>query len=884
MLKSYIKHNYYFKRTVLLSKHFKSLFFILILLCTSLFSKELKPVTIQLSWFDQFQFAGYYMAKEKGFYEEMGLDVTIKPFTFGINIPKEVSLGISDFAVGRETLLLERKKDQKIVALYALFQATPLILLTTKESNINSIEDFRGKTIMTTIDDASEVSLKSMINSHNIKTEEINFIKHTHNINDLINKNTDVISAYLSKAPFHLQKKGIEYNIFDPKKFGFDMYSDFLFTSEKLLNSDITTVDKFKKASLQGWEYAYSNIEEASDLIFKKYNSLKLTKEELQYEGQELKKLSYFKTSKIGEIKKEKMQRIYDLYNVMGLATQRINIDEFIYYDKKIENLKFTEKEKEYLENKKEIKVCVIRDFMPYSDIQDGKFIGAISDFMSLVEEKLALAVFPVETNSLSQSLEYLEDNKCNLIPSLAYSKERAKHLNFTQAYNEIHYVIVTENSIPFISDIREMKNKKVAVSKDHEILNILKNKYRDIDFIEVENLDEGLLKVKNKEVFAYIGINASVWIKLQSHYIDELKISGKIDEVIEVRMGIEKEDKSLLKILNKLVINIDDELKQNITNKWLFIQYKKAFDYKTLWQVLIFIGIILFAILYRQKFLEKMNRSLTLKVEEKTKELKVINEELEQRIYKAVEENLKKDRIMSQQSKMAAIGEMMENIAHQWRQPLSLITTGSSGLKIKKELGVLEDKFLIDTLDSIINSATNLSTTIDDFRDFFKPTREKSKFSLVECCNKTLDLLNSKLKTKNIRIIKNIESIQIVAYESELIQIIMSILNNSRDAFSTLKDQERFIFIDVTNDDDNVIIRIKDNAGGAKDEILDKIYEPYFTTKHKAQGTGIGLYMCEEMITKHMNGKIESTNKIYIYEDIEYKGLETIITLYPEM
>tara|TARA_B100001063_G_scaffold68360_1_gene62284 strand:- start:13537 stop:16185 length:2649 start_codon:yes stop_codon:yes gene_type:complete len=881
MLESYIKYNYSFKRTALFSKYFKSLFLLLIFLCTSLFSKELKPVTIQLSWFDQFQFAGYYMAKEKGFYKELGLDVTIKPFEFGINIPKEVSLGNLDFAVGRETLLLERKKEQKIIALYALFQATPLVLLTTKESNINNIADFKGKTIMTTIDDASEVSLKSMINSNNIKTDDLNFIKHTHNINDLINKKTDVISAYISKSPYELQLKNIEYNVFDPKMFGFDMYSDFLFTSEKLLNSDINTVDRFKKASLQGWEYAFSNIEEASDLIIKKYNSLKLTKEALLYEAVELKKLSYFKTSKLGEIKKDKMQRIYDLYNVMGLTDEKIDVDNFIYYDKKIENLKFTDKEKEYLENKKEIKVCVVNNFMPYSDIKNGEFIGAISDFMNLIEEKLGLAVFPIKTDSLSQSLEYLEAKKCNIIPSLAYSEKREEHLNFTQAYSELQYVIVTQNFIPFISDVKEIRNKKIAVSKDHEILNILKKRYRNIDFVEVENLNEGLLKVKNKEVFAYIGINASVWLKLQSEYIDELKISGKIDEIIDVRMGVEKEDKNLLRILNKLVINIDDEMKQNISNKWLFIQYKKDFDYKILSQILILIGIILLAILYRQKLLKKMNKSLSLKVEEKTKELKIINEELEERIHKAVEENLKKDRIMSQQSKMAAIGEMMENIAHQWRQPLSLITTGSSGLKIKKELGVLEDKFLIDTLDSIITSATNLSTTIDDFRDFFKPTREKSKFFLSECCNKTLDLLHSKLKNRKIRIIKNIESIQIETYESELVQVLMSILNNSRDAFSNVENQEKLIFIDISIDDKDIVIKLKDNAGGVKNDILNKIYEPYFTTKHKAQGTGIGLYMCEEMITKHMNGKIESTNKKYIYDDIEYKGLETIITLY---
>lgn len=862
--------------------YFKSLSFLLFFLYTSLYSKELKPVTIQLSWFDQFQFAGYYMAKEKGFYEKLGLDVTIKPFEFGIDIPNEVSLGNLDFAVGRETLLLQRSEEQKIVALYALFQATPLVLLTTKESKINKINDFVNKTIMTTIDDASEVSLKSMISSHNIKLSNLNFIKHTHDINDLINKKTDVISAYLSKSPYELQKKGIEYNIFDPKMYGFDMYSDFLFTSEKLINSDIKTVDNFKKASLEGWEYAYSNMDETADLIIEKYNSSNLTKEALLYEAKELKKLSYFKTSKLGEIKKDKIQRIYDLYNVMGLTNNHININDFVYYDRKIENLKFTKKEKEYLKNKKEIKICVVSNFMPYSDIQNNKFIGVISDFMSMIEKKLDVPVFPVATKSFTQSLEYLKDKKCNVIPSLSYSKERKSLVNFTQAYTEIDYVIVTQNLVPFISDIGQIKDKKIAVVKDHMILRTLKSKYKNIDFVEVENLNKGLIKVQNNEVFAFVGTNATTWFKLQTDFIDELKISGKIDETTSISMAVEKEDIYLQKILNKIVINIDEEIKQNILKKWLFIQYKKEFDTTIVWQVSFVIFIIIIALLYRQKLLKDMNKSLSLKVEEKTKELVSINNELENRIKQAVDENLKKDRILSQQSKMAAIGEMMENIAHQWRQPLSLITTGSSGLKIKKELGILEDKFLIETLDSIINSATSLSTTIDDFRDFFRPTREKVTFSLSECCNKTLDLLNSKLRNKSIRIIKNIESIEIEAFESELIQVIISILNNSRDAFKSIKNQERVIFIDISKDENNVLIKIKDNAGGVRKDIIDKIYEPYFTTKHRAHGTGIGLYMCEEIITKHMNGKIESVNKKYIYDDIEYKGLETIITLYP--
>ena len=135
------------------------------------------------------------------------------------------------------------------------------------------------------------------------------------------------------------------------------------------------------------------------------------------------------------------------------------------------------------------------------------------------------------------------------------------------------------------------------------------------------------------------------------------------------------RDDIPLLNILDKFIINFDEEIKSNILNKWLYIQYKKDFDYSIIFIGLAVLILILFAVLYRQKLLNKMNKSLVIKVEEKTKELKEINDDLEKKIKEAIDENLRKDRTLSQQSKMAAIGEMMESIAYQWRSPLSSIT-----------------------------------------------------------------------------------------------------------------------------------------------------------------------------------------------------------------
>ena len=852
--------------------------FLFFIFTTSLYSENLKKITIQLSWFDQFQFAGYYMAKEKGFYKELGLDVEIKPFEFGIDIPKEVSDGKIDFAVGRETLILERTKNRNIVALYALFQATPLILISTKESGINTINDFSNKKIMTTIDDSSEVSLKAMIISNKVKVEDLNFLKHTHNINDLLNKNTDVISAYISKAPFQLNQKSVEYNIFDPKKFGFDMYSDMLYTSENLINSDLNAVLLFKKASLKGWEYAYSNIQESANLIYEKYNSEKLTKDELIYEGTELKKLSYFKTANLGEIKKDKIQRIYDLYNLMGLIDTPIDLEKFVFDLNNLKNLTFSESELKYLEKKDTLSMCVVPNAMPYSDIKNDEFVGFVADYMHLIEEKIKKPIKLIPTQSWAESLKFAADRKCDILPSAVWTEERDDIFSFTKPYLNIPFVLLTKSDTSFINNISSLKNKKISVVESYSIINTLRNKYKDIEFIEVKDIDEGIKKTLNGEVFGHIDTISTSWYKIQSKYLTKISISSKLDENIDISIATVPDD-ILYGIFQKAVLSIDEYNKNEILNRWTFTEYQKEFDYSIIWKISIFLILIFMAILYRQKLLKRLNETLIEKVHQKTKKLREINNQLEEKIKKEVDENLKKDRLLSQQQKMISMGQMIENIAHQWRQPLSLITTSVSGLKIKKMLGDLDDEFFNKTLDSVMNTSQYLSSTIDDFRYFFKPQREKEDFYLENCCNRTIDLLEANFLEKNIKVICTIDDVKINGYETELIQVLINLLNNSKDALES-KEDEKLIFIDILRKNNKAIIKIKDNAGGIDEDILDKVFEPYFTTKHQAQGTGIGLYMCQEIVTKHMNGHIDITNTQFKYNEKIHKGTLAVIVL----
>jgi len=235
--------------------------------------------------------------------------------------------------------------------------------------------------------------------------------------------------------------------------------------------------------------------------------------------------------------------------------------------------------------------------------------------------------------------------------------------------------------------------------------------------------------------------------------------------------------------------------------------------------------------------------------------------------------ENKEKEAMMFQQSKMASLGEMFENIAHQWRQPLSVISTSASGMKLQKEFGILTDDMFNDHAEKIVTTTEHMSKTIDDFRNFFKKDKVKRTINLKNSINNTLSLLTSKFKNRGIDIIENMNEIQILALEGELVQSFMNIFTNAQDAFEDLKTKDKFIFIDIIKENNFAIIKIQDTAGGIPKDVIDNIFEPYFTTKHKSNGTGIGLYMTYEIIVKHHKGTIEVENHTFKYKDIEYTG-----------
>lgn len=242
-----------------------------------------------------------------------------------------------------------------------------------------------------------------------------------------------------------------------------------------------------------------------------------------------------------------------------------------------------------------------------------------------------------------------------------------------------------------------------------------------------------------------------------------------------------------------------------------------------------------------------------------------------------------KKEQAMAEQSKLAAMGEMIGNIAHQWRQPLNIISIAASNINLKKELKVLDDETLKESLDLILKTTTHLSNTIETFNDYLREDKQKTLFNLSSNIRSNLELIEKYFKDQNINIILDLnDNLTLFNYANEFSQAFMNLLNNAKDAlfFNSNIIENKIIFISTKELLEQVEIEIYDNAGGIKPEIINKVFEPYFTTKHKYQGTGLGLYMSRNIIVSNMNGLIKVENYDFTYQNKNYTGAKFTITL----
>uniref|UniRef100_UPI00404744AB PAS domain-containing sensor histidine kinase n=1 Tax=Aliarcobacter sp. TaxID=2321116 RepID=UPI00404744AB len=265
-----------------------------------------------------------------------------------------------------------------------------------------------------------------------------------------------------------------------------------------------------------------------------------------------------------------------------------------------------------------------------------------------------------------------------------------------------------------------------------------------------------------------------------------------------------------------------------------------------------------------KEKELEQLNLNLEIKIKEQTKQLKELNITLEKRVIEEIKKNEEKQKLLFSQSRMASLGQMIANIAHQWRQPLTELNLTLFNMK-KTSLNQNEKKVeeLYKESKKLILS---MSSTIEDFTNFFNPLKERKEFEIKNAINEALVILKKVIEIENIHIQIDVPiNYKVIGVSNELSQVIINLIQNSKDAFVQNGITNRTIIITLKEelilDKKYVLLDIKDNAGGISKENIDKIFDPYFTTKYKSQGTGLGLFMSKMIIEKSLEGELNHRN-----------------------
>ena len=335
--------------------------------------------------------------------------------------------------------------------------------------------------------------------------------------------------------------------------------------------------------------------------------------------------------------------------------------------------------------------------------------------------------------------------------------------------------------------------------------------------------------------------------------YLSPIIVHDNIEAVIVIKFSIEEQ---------RRVFNALESLKDVFT--WIFVFF-----------VVVSLFIVWFSYIdtirekQKNRYFHELEESnlklsvLSMDLKTKSDEVTQLNSTLEERVQIELQKNRTKDAQLIHQSRLAQMGEMLSMIAHQWRQPLNAISAESSNLFLKSKLGKINDKVILDSTQNISQYSQHLSDTIDDFRDFFKPDKEKTETSFHAVIDSVHKLIETTLEHKNILLIKELEDEETFkSYPNELKQVILNFITNAEDALIENKIEKPFIKIHAYTKVQNChILEVSDNAGGIDEAILDKIFDPYFSTKSKKDGTGLGLYMSKMIIQEHCKGKLNVIN-----------------------
>ena len=494
---------------------FKLTLFFLLFLHTSLYAKDqkLEKITLQLQWKHQFEFAGFYAAKEKGFYKDVGLDVTFVEFDKNKNIIDELLNGNAEYGLTYSSVIVEYLKGKPLVLIANFFKQSPLVLVAQEE--IKSPADLKGKKVMGVSDSIDNITLLTMLDKFEVNTDNIINVSASFNIDAFVDKRVDAMSVFTTNELYQLNQRGVKYNIFDPIAYGSKYYDVNLFSSKDEVTYHPDRVEKFRSASVKGWEYALSHHEEIIDLIIQKYNSQKKSKEALHFEAKQIEQIMLPNIYEIGSIDIDRVKVIADIFLQAGFIdnVSNQNLEDFIYTYKQ-NPLGLTKNELAFIKDHPQIILGTDKTWKPYViPNSDGTISGYDADVLALINTSSG-ANFVLKPDNWADMQIQAKSKKIDGLSTGGIHEERKRYLNFSDIYISMQKMLITSKENPQnIHTLQDLDGKIIAVHNSNLVDMKIAQKFPKSKIMHLNSVEEVISSVVTGKADTMFGNGAVFYL-----------------------------------------------------------------------------------------------------------------------------------------------------------------------------------------------------------------------------------------------------------------------------------------------------------------------------------------------------------------------------------
>lgn len=526
----------------------------------------LKPVSIQLHWNHQFEFAGIYAALQQGFYTEAGLEVSIKPWRAGVDVLDEVLSRRADFGIGYSQLIIDYAKGVPIRLLSATFQYSPVILITNRP--IIGLRDLSNSKVMRQeiLQVLSLLKMARLEGASNIRERP-----SSGRLNEFLLGEVDAFSAYSTNEPFVLESMKVPFYIVDPKSYGIQSYDDLIFTSQALVEQDPETVERFKQATIEGWRYALDNPEVVVDLILKEYSVAK-SREALLAEAKATEKHIRPVQTAIGSLDAVKLQAIATNARELGLLTNseldKLDTRALIFQN---EAPLLTLEEQAYLRDHPVIAIGNDRDWAPFEFINDqGNYDGMAAEYFHRFEQLLGVTFSVNTSKNWSEIINAAINGQIPVLSSAVATPERSQYFNFTRSYLTFPMVLVAREGEHYVEGFAQLSSsQRVAVVRGYWSEDYLKKHYPQLPLLVVDSVTEGLAAVLTGTAYALSDNLGAINYAIKAQGLSGLQIIGQAERPFELAIGVHKSEPVLFSILQKALNQVSLEEERRIYNHW---------------------------------------------------------------------------------------------------------------------------------------------------------------------------------------------------------------------------------------------------------------------------------------------------------------------------